>query len=227
MSWRARPSSGAFSGCSSSPSPPPLVSEAALAGVTLAWFPELPYGFAALPYTALSGAAKALAFWFVYQALVRAGLARPGGFQARRLVDSEEKYRSLMDYAGDAILLADESGKLLEANRRAEELLGYTRQELQELTVEQIHPQSQRARVMAVFESISRQGLGSLVDTSVLTKDGRLVPVDISGARGLLRRQEGDPGHPPRYDRPKEDRGTAALPEHARPADRPVQPGAL
>ena len=204
-----------------------LVSEAALAGVTLAWFPELPYGLGALPYTALSGAAKALAFWFVYQALVRAGLARPGGFQARRLMDSEEKYRSLMDYAGDAILLADESGKLLEANRRAEELLGYTRQELQELTVEQIHPQSQRVRVMGAFESIVPAGAG--VSRRHLGADqGRTAGAGGHlGRRGLLRRQEGDPGHPARHHRPQEDGGTPAIPQHARPADRAVQPGAL
>jgi PAS domain S-box-containing protein len=33
-----------------------------------------------------------------------------------------------MDFAGDAIVLADDEGNLLEANRRAEEPLGYTRQ---------------------------------------------------------------------------------------------------
>ena len=47
-----------------------------------------------------------------------------------RVRSSEEKYGRLMDQAGDAILLRDLSGRILEVNRRAEELLGRPAAEL-------------------------------------------------------------------------------------------------
>jgi len=46
------------------------------------------------------------------------------------LQESEEKYRSLLDNASDAIFLADVEGNLQEANKKAEEILGYSREEI-------------------------------------------------------------------------------------------------
>lgn len=47
-----------------------------------------------------------------------------------KLRDSEEKYRRIMEQAGDMILLSDMKGRLLDANRAAELALGYSRDEL-------------------------------------------------------------------------------------------------
>ena len=46
------------------------------------------------------------------------------------LRESEEKYRSLLEHAYDAIMIADFEGNLLEVNKKAEELLGCTKEEL-------------------------------------------------------------------------------------------------
>ncbi len=49
----------------------------------------------------------------------------------RCLLDSRERYRSLMEHAGDAIFLADEAGgRILDCNRRAEQLIGRHRDEI-------------------------------------------------------------------------------------------------
>ena len=56
---------------------------------------------------------------------LRAGAERRRAEEALR--ESEKKYRSLMDGANDAIVLADSQGKITEVNRRAEELAGILR----------------------------------------------------------------------------------------------------
>src|SRR5258706_9334499 len=49
------------------------------------------------------------------------------------LRESEEKFRAVIEQAGDAFFLFGAAGNVLDAHRQAEELLGYTRQELRSL----------------------------------------------------------------------------------------------
>lgn len=98
------------------------------------------------------------------------------------LRESEEKYRALLDGASDAIVLADLDGNLLEANRSAEELLGYNMQELLGLKYQQLHPVSEWLRIDEAFHEIVEHGTGSIFGTKVLTSHGELVPVDIKAS---------------------------------------------
>jgi PAS domain S-box-containing protein len=96
------------------------------------------------------------------------------------LKESEEKYRAIMDYAGDAILIADLHGNLLDINRQGERLLGYTKDEIVKMRVPQIHPREELERVAAAFEAAGRGETAYYNDGFVLTKDGRKVPIDIT-----------------------------------------------
>ncbi|MGZ3578803.1 MAG: PAS domain S-box protein, partial [Syntrophales bacterium] len=93
---------------------------------------------------------------------------------------SEEKYRALMENASDAILLADEHGNLIEANRMAEDLLGYPREELLQMHYTQLHPMTELEKTIAVFKDIVTHGHGYLQNGAILRKDGMVVPVDIT-----------------------------------------------
>ena len=95
---------------------------------------------------------------------------------------SEEKYRTLLDNASDAILLANDEGNLLELNKKAEELLGYTRQELWGVNIANIHPPEELEKIINGFKEIKQNGLGTVNNTAVLRKDGKTVFVDISGS---------------------------------------------
>ncbi|MCX5814479.1 MAG: PAS domain S-box protein [Proteobacteria bacterium] len=99
-----------------------------------------------------------------------------------KLKESEEKYRAYMDNASDAILISDSEGGFLEANKKAEALLGYTKEELTGMDINRIHPKEELARVMDVFKGIMEARLICCNDTRVLRKDGSFVPVDISGS---------------------------------------------
>ena len=68
------------------------------------------------------------------------------------LHESEEKYRSLVDHAYDAIIIADFEGNLLEVNKKTEELLGYTQEELLDTNVSQIHPGEELGKDMSIVQ---------------------------------------------------------------------------
>ncbi|MCX5893747.1 MAG: PAS domain S-box protein, partial [Deltaproteobacteria bacterium] len=96
------------------------------------------------------------------------------------LRESETKYRSLMDGANDAIVLADSRGKITEVNRKAVELLGYPEVELLGMNYLQIHPPRILDHVMENFQGILTSGRGPLHECLIRRKDGEEVPVDIT-----------------------------------------------
>jgi PAS domain S-box-containing protein len=93
---------------------------------------------------------------------------------------SEEKYRAILENSSDPILLADEHGNLIEANRMAEGLLGYTREELLQMHYTQLHPVTELERTTAAYRDIVTKGQGGLHNGVILRKDGTVIPVDIT-----------------------------------------------
>ncbi len=134
------------------------------------------------PFAFIGHFLKIIAFWSLYVAFVETGLTRPYALLLRSLRQSEEKYRALMDYASDAILLTDDLGNIVDVNHRAEEILGYARKELLELNLGQIH---YRDELLSIVRSLCQQdgrAPGQVTDTMVLTKDGQMMSVDVTAA---------------------------------------------
>jgi PAS domain S-box-containing protein len=100
----------------------------------------------------------------------------------KALVEREEKYRALMDNAGEGILLANVDGNLLEANKKMLELLGFSLDELVTMNYVQIHPSEDIQRIKATFHDLIDKGSAGLSNTWILTKDGRKIPVDITSS---------------------------------------------
>jgi PAS domain S-box-containing protein len=98
------------------------------------------------------------------------------------LRESEAKYRTLMEDAGDGIALLDVEGNLVEVNKRAEGLLGYRGDELKKRHFTELLPAEEHERATASFEATLRQGSSYLSDVAVLRKDGQPVPVDVSAS---------------------------------------------
>ncbi len=102
----------------------------------------------------------------------------------RRIRESEDKFRSMFEQALDGIMIADPVQKrIIEANGAICDMLGYTRDELISLSVEDIHPKEELPRMLALFERQLRgeTSLGS--DVSMLRKDGSVLYVDINASR--------------------------------------------
>jgi PAS domain S-box-containing protein len=96
------------------------------------------------------------------------------------LRESEERYRELFENAKDAIYVHDLEGTYLKANRAAEELSGYTREEIvgHKYTefISEEHVNFVRKRFCA---KLAQQGETSY-EVDVIAKDGRRVPVEVS-----------------------------------------------
>ncbi|MCK9532192.1 MAG: PAS domain S-box protein [Gammaproteobacteria bacterium] len=90
------------------------------------------------------------------------------------LLDSEHRYRALMEHAGDAIVVADAQGKIIDVNRRAIELFGYSKRELLRLDLGVLYPR--------VLEGSNHTDL-SLCEHAVSAGNGRQVPVEIAVTR--------------------------------------------
>jgi len=99
---------------------------------------------------------------------------------------SETKYRLLMEQAAEAVIVADLTGTILEANSRAVALLGYEQDELPGLNVSMIHPAAEMHHVAQSFAAHERLDRVEILETLILTKQGRKVPVAISSKAILL-----------------------------------------
>jgi PAS domain S-box-containing protein len=96
------------------------------------------------------------------------------------LRDSERKYRSLVESAGDAIFLADAvTGNLVDCNRKAEELVGRPKNEIIGMHQSQLHPPDKAEEYRDIFRNHVETGKEIMDDLLVVHKDGRHIPVDI------------------------------------------------
>jgi PAS domain S-box-containing protein len=95
----------------------------------------------------------------------------------------EERYRKVFEHNNDAVMVVDiEDEAFVDVNPRACELLGYSREELLSMHPEEIHPEDiERVREEFVSQ-VRERGTGFTDDLTCLTKDGREIPTEISGA---------------------------------------------
>lgn len=96
-----------------------------------------------------------------------------------KLEKSERDYRGLMEHAADGIFVADTSGKLLEANRSACEMIGYACEELLRMSARDLFPSEDlAARPMRFPEVLA--GRAVVIERPLLRKDGTTLPVEVN-----------------------------------------------
>ncbi len=100
----------------------------------------------------------------------------------KALAKSEYRYRQLFENANDAIFIADtKTGILLDCNKKAEELVGRTRNEIRGLHQSHLHPRTKKTYYRKHFKTHVRNGQGrDLQIQEVIRKDGTVIPVYIS-----------------------------------------------
>ncbi len=94
------------------------------------------------------------------------------------LKESEERFRTLFDSAGDAVFIHDFEGKMIEANQVACNRLGYSRDELLKMTPSDFNPPEQEPLISQRLEELQRQGQIKF-ETTHVASDGRTIPVEI------------------------------------------------
>ncbi|MGA1870508.1 MAG: PAS domain S-box protein [bacterium] len=100
-----------------------------------------------------------------------------------KLQESEEKYKCLFENANDAIFIADTTnGIIVDVNKKAENLLGRSREEIIGIHQSEIHPQSKAQYYKDKFRKHIQKGQVFDMQAEVIKKDGNIVPVFISAS---------------------------------------------
>ena len=106
------------------------------------------------------------------------------------LHESREQYKKLIETANDAILIADaETGLILQANRKAEVLTGYSKAELIGMHQSKLRSANERRSADDIFKHQSRRGLKdrrNISEIYLLHADGQQIPVEISSSTILV-----------------------------------------
>jgi len=98
-----------------------------------------------------------------------------------RLLASLEKCRMMIKHAGNAIFGIDpESGTILETNLKAEEMTGFSGEELVGRKVWDLHPDDEKQLAKHLFEKVVAEGKGEECEMRFEKKDGDVVLVDVS-----------------------------------------------
>ena len=98
--------------------------------------------------------------------------------------ESEERYRQLMETANDAIFIADaDTGIIINANRRAEELVGKPLEEIIGMHQTQLHAKEDADHYGRVFKEHVQRGKGVIIeDVLVCHKNGQKIPTEVSAS---------------------------------------------
>ena len=123
---------------------------------------------------ALALVATGFGFWRARRARYEAALARN---RARLML--------LVDHANDAMLFVGTDGRILDANRKAETLYGYSREELLQLTIHDLRAEETRRAIPDQVARASSPG-GHIFQTIHLRKDGSTFPVEVSSTLAEL-----------------------------------------
>ncbi|MBN1431244.1 MAG: PAS domain S-box protein [Methanomicrobiaceae archaeon] len=102
----------------------------------------------------------------------------------KEIAESEEKFRMLYDNLIDAALLYEVPensifGKILEANSAAEEISGFTKDELYNLSVDLLSRNIQEERSAKLLETLKEKGYVRF-ETDLIRKYGSRIPVIVS-----------------------------------------------
>lgn len=95
------------------------------------------------------------------------------------LEESERRYHTLFERAGDIVFVVSPQGRFLDVNRAACERLGYTREELLRMGPADINAPSFRDQVPERIRRTLEQG-SLLFETEYLSRDGRRIPVEVN-----------------------------------------------
>ena len=94
------------------------------------------------------------------------------------LAMSERRFRLLVDNAADAFFLLDEAGRICDVNRRACDSLGYRRDELLRMGVDEIDEEFNMAKLKALMSRLTPSAAAT-VEGRHLRRDGTNFPVEI------------------------------------------------
>jgi two-component system, sensor histidine kinase and response regulator len=105
-----------------------------------------------------------------------------------QLEDNQRLFVDLFELAPDALVMTNHEGTIMQVNRQAEALFGWTRVDLVSQSAEVLMPNTFRAGHVGLSQDLSKASVASAIGAGQsnllgLRKDGRAFPIDISLGR--------------------------------------------
>ncbi len=108
----------------------------------------------------------------------------------RKLTDASQTidtsgvgYRALFEIAGDALFIENDRDEIIDVNKKACDLLGYSREELLSMRVSDIQAPEYRGEPGCVLSDEVTKYHGKPFETMDLHKDGTYIPVEVTNMR--------------------------------------------
>ena len=96
------------------------------------------------------------------------------------LIKSEKKYRTLHDSMMDAFVISDMAGHIIEFNNSYMEMLGYSAEELFNLTYIDLTPKKwHKMEAKIVADQILPRGYSDVYEKEYVTKEGKIIPIEL------------------------------------------------
>ena len=93
-----------------------------------------------------------------------------------------ERFKALLDQSNDAVFLTQISnGRFIDINETVSQMLGYTREEILNLSINDITPENMVIEVENLTtDELPNLVMPAIIKTEFITKDGRSIPIDIT-----------------------------------------------
>ncbi|MEA3286467.1 MAG: PAS domain S-box protein [Candidatus Marinimicrobia bacterium] len=95
------------------------------------------------------------------------------------LQESEEKYRSIIENAGDALFVSSLRGDILAFNQRAAESLGYSEKQLFSLNLKEFDPDFRKQLSVKRLNKLAEDQSSITIETNHIRQDGSRFPVEL------------------------------------------------
>ncbi len=97
----------------------------------------------------------------------------------QQLLFSEKKYRRLYETTQDGIMARDLQGKMIDCNVAYAKMLGYSKKELRNLTVQQFLPEKWHEQREKIVKKVLQTGHSIVFEREYRRKDGSVFPASV------------------------------------------------
>jgi PAS domain S-box-containing protein len=106
-------------------------------------------------------------------------IANQKNHNKQALLISEKRYRRLFHTTQDGIMARDIHGRMIECNKAYAKMLGYTKNELKHLTIQQLLPEKWHEQRERIVGKVLRSGRSYVFEREYIRKDGSIFPSSV------------------------------------------------
>jgi PAS domain S-box-containing protein len=99
--------------------------------------------------------------------------------EEQKLANAEKRYRILFRTTQDGIMVRDIQGRTIDCNKAYAKMLGYTKKELKQLSVQQLIPEKWYDQREKIVNEVLRSGRFILFEREYKRKDGSIFPASV------------------------------------------------